>query len=114
MSGVMTAVAIASAAVGAGSLGYSVYSGNRAADAQQKSLTQQGQAQQAASDAALSTERKNELSTNAANQKTPDLAAILSSAANASKNGTSSTLLTGAGGVGSSSLNLGKSTLLGG
>jgi uncharacterized protein HemX len=109
----MTAVAIASAVTGAAGLGYGIYNGQQQAGNQQKALTQQGQAQQAAKAATLSTERKNEVSTNAENQKTPDLAAILQSAMNASKGGVGGTLLTGPGGASGSGMSLGKSTLLG-
>lgn len=51
--------------------------------------------------------------TNRANQKKPNSAALLSSNQMAGKGGTSSTMLTGPGGV-STPLQLGKTTLLGG
>ena len=108
-----TTLALISAGVAAVGVGSSVYQGNKADQNQKAALKQQTTATQTAEANALSTERKNETATNAANQKAPDISAILSQAANASKVGVGSTMLTGSGGVSNSSLNLGKSTLLG-
>jgi hypothetical protein len=91
----------------------SAVSGAKANANQQTALKNQTVATQTAEANALSTERKNETATNAANQRTPDISAILSQAANSSKVGIGSTMLTGAGGVNNSSLSLGKNTLLG-
>lgn len=113
MSGVATIALIASAAAAAGGLGYGIYSGQKQAGVQKKELAQQTQAQQQAEAGELSQERQNATAENAANQKTPDVSAILARAAQAGNQGLSSTMLTGPGGVNNGSLNLGKSTLLG-
>lgn len=115
MSLASTATWLAIAGLAAGAVGTSVAAVNGAkSDANQaQSLKNQTTATQTAEASALSTERKNETATNAANQQAPDISSILARAANASKVGVGSTMLTGAGGVGNSSLNLGKSTLLG-
>jgi len=111
MSCIATA-AIVGAVAGVGSLGYGIYSGQQQAGAQQQALKRQNTAQQQAQAAALSTERKSEIAQGAANQQTPDISNILYRAASGGK-GLSSTMLTGPGGVDTSGLNLGKSTLLG-
>jgi hypothetical protein len=108
-----TAIALGSLAVAGVGTGVAAYNGVKSSDNQKAALKEQTTATQSAEAASLSTERKNETATNAANQQAPDVSAILSQAANASKVGVGSTMLTGAGGVGNSSLNLGKSTLLG-
>lgn len=113
MTGVTTALAIASLGVAAVGTGVGIYSGMKSSDAQSQSLRNQTTATQKAEASSLSTERKNETATNAANQKTPDVSDILSRAAQASKGGAGSTMLTGSGGVGSGTLNLGKTSLLG-
>lgn len=112
MSGLATIAAITSAAVGAGSLAYGVVNGQNQNATQQAALKKQTTAQQTATSAALSTERQNAIAEGAANQKTPDVSAILQRAATAGK-GLGSTMLTGPGGVDTSSLSLGKATLLG-
>ncbi len=112
MSGILTAATIASVAVGAGSLGYGIYQGQQANDAQSKALKSQNTAQQTATAASLSNQRKSEVAQGAANQQTPNIAGILQRAATAG-GGLGSTMLTGAGGVDTSGLNLGKSSLLG-
>lgn len=113
MSGVMTIAAIASAGVAAGSLGYGIYNGQQQAGAQKKQLQAQQNAQTEAEQQSLSQMRQSEQADNEANQKTPDLSAILSRAAVAGRTGLSSTMLTGPGGVAPGLLNLGKNTLLG-
>jgi hypothetical protein len=113
MSGLTTAIAIGSLAVGALGVGVSAYNGVKSSDAQAKALALQTTSTQTAEANALSTERKNETATNAANQQTPNIAGILTQAANISKAGVGSTMLTGTGGVSGGSLNLGKTSLLG-
>lgn len=103
MSGAIT-IAATAAAVGTA---YSIYSGERASK-------KQDQAQQAAQTAAAKQEKLADQAVNAANRKTPDVSAMLSSAAQMGKSGPASTLLTGAGGVDPNALLLGKNTLLGG
>lgn len=105
--------AIVSAAVGAGSLAYGIKSGQDAASAQSTALAKQNQAQQTAEGQALSTERQGVMAQNAANMKTPDISAILARAAQPAKGGVGGTMLTGPTGVDLSSLNLGKTSLLG-
>lgn len=115
MSGAITATtiaAISSAVVGAAGVGYSVYAGQKQQGTQQVALKNQTTAQDKATAGALSTERQNATAMGAANQKTPDVSSILQRAATSGK-GLSSTMLTGPSGVDTTSLNLGKTTLLG-
>lgn len=107
-----TAIALGSLAVGAGGLGYGIYSGEKQQGAQDAALKKQNTAEQTATAAALSTERNSEIAQGAANQKTPDIVSILRRAA-AGGAGASSTMLTGPSGVNPSALTLGKTTLLG-
>lgn len=102
MSAIVTAVTIAAVATG-----YTIYSGERAASAQED-------AQKKAKAAAKTQERKAEEATNAANRKQPDTMAILSAAQQAAKGGPSGTMLTGPQGVNPNQLSLGKTSLLGG
>jgi hypothetical protein len=108
-----TWIALAGVAAAGVGTGVAAVNGAKSNANQAASLKAQTTATQTAEASALSTERKNETATNAVNQKTPDISSILSQAANSSKVGIGSTMLTGAGGVAPSSLNLGKSTLLG-
>ncbi len=108
-----TMIALASLAVAGVGTGVAAYDGSQANNNQKKSLQNQTTATQQAEANALSTERKNETATNAANQRAPDISSILAQAANSSKVGIGSTMLTGSSGVNNSSLSLGKSTLLG-
>lgn len=103
---------IVGAAGAVGSTAYGIYNGQQQEGAQQNALKKQNTAQQTATAAALSTERKGEIAQGAANQQTPDVSSILKRAATTG-GGLSSTMLTGPGGVDTSGLNLGKSTLLG-
>lgn len=116
MSGLATIGTIA-ALVGAGTAAagtiFSAVNGAKQNTAQKKSLAAQTQAQQEAQAASLSTERQSAVAQNAANQQTPNVAAILARAQTMGNNGLSSTMLTGPSGVSGSSLNLGKTTLLG-
>lgn len=109
-AGLVSAIVGGAAAVG--STAYGIYNGQQQEGQQQDALKKQNTAQQTATAAALSTERKGEIAQGAANQQTPDISSILQRAATAGK-GLSSTMLTGPGGVDTSGLNLGKSTLLG-
>lgn len=108
-----TAIALASLGAAAVGTGASIYQGSQSADKQKQSLKNQTTATQQAQANAVSTERKNELATNAANQKTPNIADIMARAAQAAKGGVGSTMLTGPGGVNPGTLTLGKSSLLG-
>ena len=101
MSWVATAVVI-----GGTALGYTIYSGERAAKAQKDAQAQ-------ALEAAQKQEKASDEAVNRANQKTPDTAGILSSAQQASKTGASGTMLTGPMGIDQSMLQLGRKSLLG-
>lgn len=117
MSGITAGAAIALGIAGAATVGTTIsgiMQGKKQNAIQEQALKSQRTAQDEATASALSTERKGELASNAANQKTPDIAAILSRAATAGKAGLSSTMLTGPSGVAPGSLNLGKTSLLGG
>jgi type II secretory pathway pseudopilin PulG len=105
--------AIVGGAAAVGPTAYGIVNGQQQEANQKKSLAAQNQAQQEAKANALSTERKSEEAQNAANQKTPDITAILRRAAAMGSNGLSSTMLTGPGGVAPSNLTLGKTSLLG-
>lgn len=99
MSGAITAITIGTAIA-------SIYSGNQQAKAQKKAMAQaqaNAEKQAAAADQAF----------NAANQKRPDVSAILDAATQAGRGGVSGTMLTGAQGVDPNALTLGRSTLLG-
>lgn len=101
------AVTAAVAAVAtAASTGYSIYSGERANDAQQK-------AQQKAKKAALTAEKQQDTQIGQANQKRPDTMAILAAAQQNAASGLSGTMLTGPNGLGAGALQLGKKSLLG-
>lgn len=107
MSGVVTAAAVAAAAI---STGYSIYSGQQQQQAQKQAMKQQQAAQAVAADQAQAQQRKSEMAINAANQKQPDISAIQKAAASG---GVAGTMLTGSAGVDPAALSLGKSTLLG-
>lgn len=113
MSAAATIAAIVGATAAVGSTAYGIYNGQQQQGQQKKALAQQTQAQQQAEASALSTERKSEVAQNAVNQQKPNISAILARAAQMGNQGLSSTMLTGPAGVGSGSLNLGKTTLLG-
>lgn len=85
---------------------YSVYSGDRAAKEQKRAQNEaraNAERQAAAADQAM----------NRANQKKPDISAILSAASQSGKAGPSGTMLTGPQGIDPAMLSLGKNTLLG-
>lgn len=96
----LIAAAVASTAV-------SVYNGNKAEKAQQSATNQ-------ATANAKATATAAEEANNKANQKSPDSGALLSANVAGGKTGQASTMLTGPGGIDPSTLQLGKTTLLGG
>lgn len=98
MSGAITAAVIGAAA--------SIYTGSQQAKAQKKA---QAQAQANAEKQASAADQ----AFNAANQKRPDVSAILDAATQAGRGGVSGTMLTGAQGIDPNALTLGRSTLLG-
>jgi hypothetical protein len=91
---------------------YAVYSGERAAKAQDEALNQQRTAQAEAKTAATEQQQTSEQNINKARQKSPDIAGIQQAAEAGSRD--TSTMLTGPMGVKKEDLSLGKSTLLGG
>lgn len=91
----MTGVEVAALALGAGSLGYGVYSGQQGAKAQKKAIGEQRQAQADATSRAFQQEAENEMAVNKASRKKPDLGALLASAQAGSKLGAASTMLSG-------------------
>lgn len=101
-----TAIMIA-ATVAAASTAYSAYAQNEAA-----------KDQRAAQDKATAEAEKNaklaDEASNRANQKRPDVNAIMSAASQAAKGGASGTMLTGPQGAGADAGSLGKTSLLGG
>ena len=100
--------AIAYLAMGAAATaGVSLYNGQKQASAAKDA---QAQAQKNADKAALDSDIAN----NRANAKSPDISSLGSKNAMDAKGGISGTLLTGAGGIDTDSLKLGKTTLLGG
>lgn len=102
----MPAAPIVMAVAAVASTAYSIYSGEKASSAQKKA---NAQAQTNAKKQAQLAEQD----TNRANQKAPDIGALLSTNQQQSLSGQSGTMLTGAQGVDPNSLSLGKSTLLG-
>lgn len=103
----MAALSSLVAAALVGSTAYSIYSGERAASAQEK-------AQRQAKTAATAQAQAADEATNKANQRRPDTAAIMSAAQQSGMAGNAGTMLTGTAGVGTDALKLGKTTLLGG
>ena len=89
-----------------GSTAATIYTGEKNASAQ-KSAQAQSKAQ------AEATAKASDEATNRSNQRRPDTAAILAANAQAGKGGQAGTMLTGSQGVDPSTLQLGKSTLLG-
>ena len=114
MSGVISAVsAITATQLAAATTVYGIYAGEEQSRKQGEALSQQRQAQADAKTAADKQQQTSEQNTNKANAKQPDVSALLTAAENASKKGTTSTMLTGPMGVNTADLALGKTTLLG-
>lgn len=113
MAAVSTALTIAAVAAAAGTA-YSIYSGERAADAQQEAMRKQEEAQKQALDIQKKQAATAEQNINRANRKQPDVAAISQQSQAMAGQGGGSTMLTGPQGVNPNELSLGKSTLLGG
>ena len=112
MSGAATIMAIAGAAIGAGTLGYGIYSGEQQAGMQKKAMAMQNTAQQEAVTASLNTERQSQIAQNEVNKQVPNVSAILQRAMQMGNAGISSTMLSGPAGA-ASGTQLGKATLLG-
>lgn len=105
---VSTAIIIGSL-IGAGT---SIYGSERSASGQKKAMRAQEQAQKQAVGEAVSQRRASEEQMRKANQKTPDISAIMADAMNRSSQGAAGTRLSGSG-IGSNSLGLAKTKLLG-
>ena len=99
----MSGVAIAIATIGTG---YSIYAGEQARE-------QQSKAQGEAKANALKQEKLQDEAINRANQKSPNVNAIMAAAQQAAKGGVGGTMLTGPQGIDPSALQLGKTSLLG-
>lgn len=99
MSGVIAAVSTVIAAGG-------IYMG-------EKAQRQQARAQRQNLEQARKAEKAQEEAINRANMRQPDIAAIISSAQAAQREGIGSTMLTGTKGIDPSALVLGRKTLLG-
>lgn len=106
----MPAAPIIAAVAAVAGTGYAVYSGERAQSAQRQGLRRQQAAQQLALEQAAGAKRRAEQDAAAANQKQPNVGAILAAEKSAAKNG--STLLTGDTGI--DPFKLGSTSLLGG
>lgn len=78
-----------------------------------ENLEMQKKAQATASASALKQEKAGDEAMNRANQKRPDTTAIMAAAQTAAKTGGASTMLTGPQGIDPTSLQLGKTSLLG-
>ena len=102
----MPAAPIVMAVAAVASTAYSIYSGEKQKSAQKSAAkTAQANAKKQAQQA--------DQEFNRANQKSPDVGALLSANQQRSLSGQSGTMLTGSQGVDPNSLSLGKSTLLG-
>lgn len=112
MSAIVTAVSVMAVAAGV-TAGYSIYSGQRGAAAQEKAMNQQKQAQDAAAAQARSQQRRSQQAMAAANRQEPNVANIMGRAAAEMGNTGASTMLTGPTGVNPMDLSLGRSSLLG-
>jgi len=100
-------------ALGAGLLGYQVYSGERQHREQKKQLKMQEQANADAKKRAKEASDRADIEMNKANRKRADVSAITKKEEQAALTGPAGTMLTGVQGVDTKSLNLGGNTLLG-
>lgn len=95
------------------STGVGIYSAQQQRRSSQKALSEQKKANAQAEANALAQEKAATEAANAANMKTPDTAAMMSSAMLSGKAGQSGTMLTGPKGITKDKLGLQKNTLLG-
>ncbi len=100
-------MAVTAAVAAVASVGYSVYSGERAAGAQKDAMAT-AKANQAKAEATADQEL------NRLNPKKPNTGAAMSQLQQAASGGPSGTMLTGPAGIDTAALSLGKTTLLGG
>ena len=114
MSGAVAAMTTAiyvATAVGAMSMGYSIYAGQQSAAQQKKAMAMQQQQQDAQLAQQKAQMKLGEEATNKANQKAPD-AGILEKEKMAASQGIGETMLTGQLGIPQDKLSLGKKTTL--
>jgi len=107
-------VVSAAVALGAVSVGYQIYSGEKQRQQQKKQLRLQEQANRDAKQRAKEASDRADIEMNKANRKRADVSAITKKEEQAALTGPAGTLLTGVQGVDSSNLNLGGNSLLGG
>jgi flagellar biosynthesis component FlhA len=100
----MAALSTLALAAIAGSTAVGLYTANEQKQAQREAASE-------AKKAAATTEQQAQQANNKANQKAPDMEALLK--ANTGKGGASGTMLTGPAGIDPTALALGKNTLLG-
>ena len=93
--------------------GYNMVQGNQASQKQKGELDKQNRAQADALAMQKQQAAASQEAVNRANQKMPDVGAIMSAAQQAARSGVSSTMLTGPTGIDPTSMQLGKKTLLG-
>jgi uncharacterized protein HemX len=110
----VTGYEVAALVLSAAGLGTGVVQNERSQSAQRASRRDQKDAQRKAENNAISQQRQEEIATNRANRKKPDLARILAGEADGALGGLSTTLLTGANGIDPARLRLGGGSLLGG
>tara|TARA_R100000231_G_scaffold3179_1_gene5871 strand:+ start:393 stop:716 length:324 start_codon:yes stop_codon:yes gene_type:complete len=107
-------MAFTAIALGAVSVGYQIYSGEKQRKQQKKQLQLQEQANQDAKKRAKEAADRADIETNKANRRKADVSAITQKEEQAAMAGPAGTLLTGVQGVNPDQLNLGGNTLLGG
>jgi len=105
---------VSAVVIGAASVGYQIYSGEKQRQQQKKQLALQRQANEDARTRAKEASDRADIEMNKANRKRADVSAITKKEEQAALTGPAGTLLTGVQGVDSSQLNLGGNTLLGG
>ena len=104
---------VSAVVLGAASVGYQIYSGEKQRQQQKKQLRLQEQANRDAKQRAKEAADRADIEMNKANRKRADVSALTKKEEQAALTGPAGTLLTGVQGVDSSSLNLGGNTLLG-
>ena len=105
---------VSAVVIGAASVGYQIYSGEKQRQQQKKQLEMQRQANADAKKRAKEAADRADIEMNKANRKRADVSALTKKEEQAAMAGPAGTLLTGVQGVDSSNLNLGGNSLLGG
>ena len=100
--------------IGAASVGYQIYSGEKQRQQQKKQLAMQQQANQDARDRAKEASDRADVEMNKANRKRTNVGALTAKEEQAAMAGPAGTMLTGVEGVELDKKNLGGNTLLGG